>query len=396
MDLLDALTEAVRVVRRVTAGLAADRCSRAEWERRLTVFVELEKLAGFGKASAAARVADADGLAALCGSSVGRAREVLAAGRALTASPVLAEAMADGQVSVDQASEIARTMTVAPRAVDELVEVARTGSLQTLRDRARRVRVDAEDPDDLRRRRHQARRVRHWIGELGMVHLDAALEPHVGAPIVERLERPARHRARRLGAGDSDGDGGGVRFEQHLADAFADLAAGGDHDRPKRRDSAEVVVLVSHEITQRDWTGVADTEICSIPGIGPIHPDTAREIAQDAFLSGVFYDGTDLRHLKRWTRTIPPDIRLALRLGTPPDFDGPRCVDCGRRLQLQIDHRQPYAAGGPTALWNTDLRCPDCHDAKTRADLEAIRTQHRSDEERNRRQRQPTLPPQPP
>jgi len=155
MDLLDALTEAVRVVRRVTAGLAADRCSRAEWERRLTVFVELEKLAGFGKASAAARVADADGLAALCGSSVGRAREVLAAGRALTASPVLAEAMADGQVSVDQASEIARTMTVAPGAVDELVEVARTGSLQTLRDRARRVRVDAEDPDDLRRRRHQ-------------------------------------------------------------------------------------------------------------------------------------------------------------------------------------------------------------------------------------------------
>jgi hypothetical protein len=63
--------------------------------------VELEKLAGFGKATAAARVNDADGLAAMCGSPLGRAREVITTGRALAESPVLARAMAEGRVSLD-------------------------------------------------------------------------------------------------------------------------------------------------------------------------------------------------------------------------------------------------------------------------------------------------------
>jgi hypothetical protein len=236
------------------------------------------------------------------------------------------------------------------------------------------MRLDAEDPDDLRRRRHRARRLRHWIGDLGMVHLEAVLEPHVGAPIVARLEAARR-------------PGDGVRFEQHLADAFADGATGAGGDPKRRRGNAEVVVLVSHEVTRREWSDVGDGEICSIPGVGPIHPDTAREIAGDAFLSGVFYDGTDLRHLKRWTRSVPPEVRLALRLGEPPAFDGPRCVDCGGRLQLEVDHREPYAAGGPTSLGNSDLRCPPCHDAKTRADMAALRDRRRHHEERSRRTR---------
>lgn len=392
MDPLDALTEALRLVRRANAGLTAHRCSRPEWERRLACFVEIEKLAGFGKATAAARVADVDGLAGMCGSSLGRAREVITTGRALAGSPALSEAVAEGRVSLDQASEIARTAVVAPDSVDELVEVARTESFRALRDRARRVRLDAEDPDDLRRRRHRARRVRHWIGDLGMVHLDAVLEPHVGAPIVARLEHAGRRRAAAARRSGSEG----ARFEQHLADAFAEM-----HTRPgagpePRRSSADVVVLVSHEITRRGWTRVAGGEICAIPGMGPIHPDTAREIAEDAFLSGVFFDGTDLRHIKRWTRSVPPEVRLALRLGPPPEFDGPRCIDCGRRLQLEVDHREPFAAGGPTSLGNSDLRCPSCHDAKTRADLETIRRTRRSQPSRNARQRQTALMPQPP
>ena len=51
-------------------------------------------------------------------------------------------------------------------------------------------------------------------------------------------------------------------------------------------------------------------------------PEVARRIAQDAFLSGVFYDGKDLRQLLRWSRNIPVEVAIALELGPPPDFDG--------------------------------------------------------------------------
>ena len=39
--------------------------------------------------------------------------------------------------------------------------------------------------------------------------------------------------------------------------------------------------------------------------MGPVSPQVAKEIAADAFLSGVFYDGKDLRNLVRWTKNIP-------------------------------------------------------------------------------------------
>ncbi|HEX9645015.1 MAG TPA: hypothetical protein VGC11_13570, partial [Acidimicrobiia bacterium] len=90
-------------------------------------------------------------------------------------------------------------------------------------------------------------------------------------------------------------------------------------------------VVVSHQVTQRGWTTVGPGELCHIPGIGPIDPKIARDITsgrgRDAYLTGVICDGKDLRQMRRWTRHIPTEIRLALNLGSPPDFDGPRCVD---------------------------------------------------------------------
>jgi 5-methylcytosine-specific restriction endonuclease McrA len=198
-----------------------------------------------------------------------------------------------------------------------------------------------------------------------MVHLAAVLEPHVGARIVSRLDADARRRA-----DEAPTNGGREPFERHLADALAARFSG---DGPARSGRTELVVLVSHEVTQRDWSHVAEGEHCKIPGVGPIAPQIARQIAQDAFLTGVFYDGTDLRHLKRWTRHIPQPVRIALHMGDPPDFDGRKCVDCGRRFRLEFDHIHPFAAGGPTSLANGADRCPDCHRKKTRNDLRPLR-----------------------
>ncbi len=86
--------------------------------------------------------------------------------------------------------------------------------------------------------------------------------------------------------------------------------------------------------------------MCKIPGVGPISPSTAKAIASDAFLTGLFYDGTDLRHFRRWTRNIPFEVLLSLQLGEPPEFEGVKCSDCGYRFRNERDHTAPHVAGG--------------------------------------------------
>jgi hypothetical protein len=154
-------------------------------------------------------------------------------------------------------------------------------------------------------------------------------------------------------------------FERHLADAYAALMSGNGKGRAKR---PELVVLVSHGVAKRGWKDVRAGEVCKIPGIGPVPPQVAREIANDAFLSGVFYDGKDLRHLRRWSRTIPVEVALALELGPPPSFDGVACVDCGNRFRTEFDHVRPRVAGGPSSNGNLEPRCWPCHQEKTKRD----------------------------
>jgi hypothetical protein len=125
-------------------------------------------------------------------------------------------------------------------------------------------------------------------------------------------------------------------------------------------------------------------KICKIPGVGPVAPEVAKAIASDAFLSGVFYDGIDLRYFKRWTRNIPIQVRIALELGDPPEFDGIKCVDCGNRFRTENDHVEPHAAGGPASVTTIDPRCWPCHKAKTERDRKAGKLPRRAPGARHR------------
>ena len=175
-----------------------------------------------------------------------------------------------------------------------------------------------------------------------MVNIHLRLEPHVGTPIVARAEAEAARLARK-----SKSNGTVEPFERYLADAYASLLGGSGKGRAKR---PELVVLVSHEVVKRGWKDVKKGEVCKIPGVGPVAPQVARVIADDAFLNGLFYDGVDLRHFARWTKHIPIEVAVALELGDAPDFDGVACVDCGNRFG------------------NIDPRCWTCHRAKTERD----------------------------
>ena len=263
-------------------------------------------------------------------------------------------------MSLEQAGEIAKAEESAPGAAAELVAVAQTQSFHVLKDRARKAALEVEQHRGLGSRRHAARSGRSYNDGLGMINIHLRLEPHVGTPIVARAEAEAQRRSREVKT-----EGTREPFECYLADAYAALLSGSG-TRPTRR--REIVVLVSHEIAKRGWKDVPAGEVCKIPGVGPVSPQTAKAIAAVAFLTGVFYDGTDLRHLRRWSRSIPIEVLIALELGKPPFFDGVACLDCGNHFKTEFDHSQPRVARGPASYNNLRPLCWRCHRAKTERD----------------------------
>ncbi len=305
---------------------------------------------------------------------MGAAKETIAAGKAAARSSDLNDAMKAGAISLDQATEIAKAEQVAPGAAGLLVKVAKKEPFHVLKEEARKTRLEAVQGLGLAERQHSARSARTYSDDLGMIHIHLAFEPHIGAPVVARADAEA-DRLVAVAKKASPDNRAPEPFERYLADAYASVLAGGGKGRAKR---PELVVLVSHEVVKRGWTGVRKDEMCKIPGVGPVSPLVARDIAQDAFLSGVFYDGKDLRHFKRWDRYIPKAIAVALELGRPPEFDGVKCVDCGNRFKNQIDHVEPRARGGPTSRPNLDPRCWTCHQAKTKRERAAARGHARS------------------
>jgi 5-methylcytosine-specific restriction endonuclease McrA len=320
----------------------------------------LEKLAAFGKTALAARLGDPGRLARASGTSLGKAREAMKTSQAAETTPELAAALRSGTVSLDQATEIARAESAAPGSAGPLLEKARAGApLHVLREDARKICLEAQTPRGLAQRQREARFLRHGITENGTVRLEAELEPHVGAPLVSRLQAEAKRLSRAASASEP--------FERYLADALPSLLDGSGTGR----GHTEMVVLVSHGVAARGWQDVRENEFCKIPGVGPIDPGIARKIADDAFLSGLVYDGEDLRQIRRWGRHIPAAVKVALGLGNPPEFDGVKCVDCGNRFFIERDHIEPRGSGGETALDNLTNRCEPCHDKKTTRDREA-------------------------
>ncbi len=355
--------EAIALLEKANADLQPELLTAPQARELLKAYARAEKLATFGVAALSRKLDDASELARVTGTSMGKAKATVATGRVLGTAPELRAALQNGDISLDQASEIAGAEQSAPGAARELVTAAQDDAFHALKDKARRIRLEAEQHLGLAERQHKARAARSHRDELGMVTLHVAWEPHVGTPIVKRAEAEAARLARM-----ATREGRHEPFERHLADAYSGLLAGAATGRARR---PELVVVVSHEVARSGWNDVRDKEFCKIPGVGPVSPKVAKEIAQDAFLTGVFYDGKDLRHMRRWTRNPPVEVLLALELGPPPDFDGVKCVDCRNRFRIENDHVQPHIARGPASTDNLRPRCWSCHQAKTERDRRA-------------------------
>ena len=356
------MDEAIKQIEKSNIDLEPEVMDADSVRELLSRYARAKKLVSYGETVLAAKLDDTAAVARATGVSLGKARAAVDTGNSLKAADEVREAFRSGELSTDQAAEIAKAEKASPGSSTELLKVAQEESFQALTDQSRNIVLEAEQHRGLAERQHHARRARSYKDDLGMISINLLLEPHVGVPIVNRAETEAGRLFRAAKRGGLQ-----EPFERHLADAYARLLSSTGTTLKARKP--ELVVLVSHEIAQRGWDGVKEGEVCKIPGVGPISVERAKEIASDAFLSGLLYDGTDLRHFRRWTRNTPQEVLSALQLGEPPEFDGVKCIECGQRFRNQREHTEPHVAGGTASTDNLKWRCYDCHQIKTAEEL---------------------------
>jgi len=363
--------------------------------------VLVEELAAVEKVSAAARVRAAaraghcgahrergfaevsDWMARATGSTAGSAKAALETVAALKSQPEAKAALDAGELSFAQARELVKTEAAVPGSTAGLLDVAKSESFRTLKERARDRRLRAIDPEELHALQHAAMHHRTWINALGNVAYSGELPPELGILFknqldaeTDRLWLKAYQHAKRQGAGgltDPSGacpnEGKEVRRSALAAQALVrKIENGGGKGKASR---ADLVIVCDLRAYRRGHAH--DGELCHIVGGGPIPVSLAKELSRDAFLKTVLHNGTDIHTVAHFGRRCPAVLRTALELGAPPDFNGTVCAaaGCDRTYHLQHDHIDPVANGGLTSYTNNQPLCPRDHRIKTELDRKA-------------------------
>jgi hypothetical protein len=335
----------------------------------VSYFSRLEHLASAGKALCARRVAESgvyelDGhrhagewLAAETGDTLGAALSLLETAEAVAKLPELEEALRSGELSPSQLKAVAAAAVVDPDATTELIDTARTDSLENLKRRSQQLRAakqSLEDKAQRDRRLHAARRVRTWTADDGTFHLDARLTPDKGAVLLALLKDEADkifHSNRRAGVRE--------RSEAYLADALVSLVSR-TGDTGSYRPKALAQLRVDIEALRRGNTGPG--EICEIAGVGPVSVATATELLGDSVAQLLITSATDVHAICNLGRAVPSKAYSAL-------LDRDRCCvvpGCSATYNLENDHRVvPFGKGGPTRIDNLARICYFHHHLKT-------------------------------
>jgi 5-methylcytosine-specific restriction endonuclease McrA len=296
------------------------------------------------------------------GLDLGAARERVRVARALGTLPLLAQALARGELSYAKVRALTRVAT--PETEERLLAVGRAGTA----DHVERIvrgwrRMDRKAEAAESSRRHTSRALHLYQDEDGMVVIRGRLAPEVGAMLVQALAA-AREALYQQARGQSDPTGAeNVSAEtsttaQRQADALALLAEtalhhGIDPGAPSER--YQVVVHVDAPVlADPDASGQSVLEDGT-----HVSAETSRRLACDASRV-VMRHGADGRvvEVAARTRTIPPALRRALHHRDR----GCRFPGCGRRF-TQGHHIRHWAQGGPTTLSNLALLCRRHHRA---------------------------------
>ena len=285
----------------------------------------------------------------------GAARERVRVAHALGTLPLLARALAHGELSYAKVRALTRVAT--PETEARLLAVGRAGTaahVERIVRGWRRVDRIAEARETARR--HASRALHVYQDEDGMVVLRGRLAPEVGALLVQALAaaRETLYQQKRA----SDVSAETPTMAQQQADALALLAetalhSGIDPGAPGER--YQVVVHVDAPVlADPDGPGQSVLEDGT-----HVSAETSRRLACDASRVVMRHapDGQVVEVGAR-TRTIPPALRRALHHRD----QSCRFPGCGLPFG-QGHHLRHWAQGGPTTLSNLVLVCRRHHRA---------------------------------
>ena len=358
-------------------------------------FDGIERLAAAAKTLLAGRVEEsrtwaragdrsaAEYLARQSGTSVGAARGGLETSRRLRALPATEAAVRRGELSPAQAAAVADAASVNPGAEGSLLETARRSTLSELRQQASRAKAAGDpNPEATHRRIHRQRCLRRFTDGEGAWNLQARGTPDAGAavnaaldPIIDEIFRTARrggHRESRdayafdalVELARRAREGAGPASAESQSDATATWPQTPAPRPPAARPTAPnpsflALLRVDLEALVRGRT--EGDELCDIAGVGPVPARVARSVLGDAILKLVITKGVDVVNVTHLGRGPSAAQRVALLWASP------WCANlaCSHSLQIQHDHRTPWAEVHETSLANIDRLCGPCHRRKT-------------------------------
>jgi hypothetical protein len=372
-------------MQKLVRGAAPGSVSGDQARTIVASFAEIERSAASGVALFTPRVVETgsfakdghasaqDWLGSLAGTSAAKAKARLAAAERAAASPKLTEALHDSELSPDQLGVVATLANEVPEATETLLDlIDQGGSQQELSDTAARMLAAKRSRETERVRRARVHTQRHFRwrqDENGGIRGEFFCDEIAWARVAPGIEGEAK--ARWKAAGSAAGES----LAAHRMDALIDILAGsgaGGEDRGGGGGSGggtggngptarvETLVIIDAAALRRGTT--EGDELCEIEGIGPVSVLAATELLTEGGLRYLVKEGFDIKSVTKATRDIARSIDMALivrdRTCARPG--------CGKRLGLQIDHRDvDFSADGPTELDNLVRLCPDCHALKT-------------------------------
>jgi hypothetical protein len=368
--------------------------SGADAARLTELFARGERLCSNAKALCAKRASECsiwersgarspqEWLAGVSGGGLRQAHDSLEIAEAMCRAPALDDACRSGELSFEQASQIASVARNEPGTAERLVQTARSAGLKGLRKHCQAVRTAAgsarEDQERLAAV-FRSRYLRDWVDRDGAGHLEMSDTPDRVARVLAAMrpfERAAFERARKSGTRQSR--------ECYRADALVELAQAATRVRGSVTDSSDtdpaddaadpsdagggggrvgpaamIIAVVDHAALVRGYTTSAET--CEIDGVGPVAVSAVKQLSHDAFLAALVKDDTDIRKVVHLGRSPTAAQRTALIARDRT------CVvpGCDVSEGLEIDHVTGWEITHTTTLDDLARVCKHHHDQKS-------------------------------
>jgi Domain of unknown function (DUF222) len=303
------------------------------------------------------------------GLDIRAAREKVRVARALEQFPLIAAAMATGQLSYSKVRAVTRIATVeCEQALVEMALAGTTNHVERIVSAYRRAEPIAVERE---RVQHAGRGLRHEIDDDGSVVITVRLPAEAGVAVLSAIEQF-------VAPSMPEPDGTRTPLAARRADALVELAIAAHEQASSRERSSRY--LVTLHLAESAVQGGDDR--CEIDGYGDsiddpvgISVDTALRLACDADIQTMVTDDDgNMKEFGRRQGSVRGKLRRKVEYR-----DDHRCQmpGCRRRTFLEVHHIRHRFHGGDNQLPNLTLLCRFHHHRLHEGGWTAVRTADR-------------------